>query len=193
MVGIVSLHPPYAFTYHLHMPNYRRLYYPGGMYFFTINLQDRSKTLLIDHIDFLREAITESRNNLKYHIAAMVVLPEHLHLIMALPPGGLDFSNRIRLLKSGFSRRLPAHDPVSQSHLSKGERGIWQRRFWEHLIRDEEDLENHINYIHFNPVKHGYVTKPTDWPYSSIHRFIEKGWRPSDWGNQGFESDLDLD
>ena len=175
------------------MPNYRRLYYPGGMYFFTVNLLDRRQTLLIDHIDKLREAIEESRANLTYHIPAMVVLPDHLHFIMALPQGDQNFSNRVRLFKSGFSRRLPSSESISDSRTGKGERGIWQRRFWEHLIRDEEDLENHINYIHFNPVKHGYATKPTDWPYSSIHRFIKHGWRPLDWGDQGYETDLNLD
>lgn len=174
------------------MPNYRRLYYPGGIYFFTVNRFDRSQTMLIDHIEKLRESINDTRQKSPFQIPAMVVLPDHLHMLMAMPSGEADFSSRIRQIKTGFSRRMPDSEPRSSSRKSKGERGIWQRRFWEHLIRDEDDLEQHVNYIHFNPVKHGYVSRPTDWPYSSIHRFIKHGWRSEGWGDDGFESNLDL-
>ena len=102
----------------------------------------------------------------------MVVLPEHLHAIFTLPPGDADFSMRWRLIKVGFSRALPATERRSVSRMSQGERGIWQRRFWEHAIRDDEDLRRHVEYIHYNPVKHGYVAAPADWPHSSFHRFV---------------------
>ena len=112
----------------------------------------------------------------------MVILPDHLHAIWTLPPGDADFAKRWMLIKTAFSRALPKHENINQSRKSKRERGIWQRRYWEHLIRDELDYERHVDYIHYNPVKHGYVDKAVDWPYSSIHRFIKNGIISSDWG-----------
>ena len=142
--------------------------------------------MLVDHADILQAVIHEVQSRHPFHIDASVVLPDHLHAIWTLPDNDKDFSTRWMLIKSGFSRRLPVGERRNRSRVSKGERDIWQRRFWEHLIRDENDYEKHVNYIHYNPVKHGYVAKPADWPHSSIDRFVARGVVNSDWavGNQ---------
>lgn len=147
------------------MPAYRRLYIPGGTYFFTVNLADRSRRLLTDHVTALRQSWREVEQDHAFSTLAAVVLPDHLHMIWTLPPGDADFSTRLRLLKSGFTRRLRA------SGVIEGHEKIWQNRFWEHAIRDDRDLENHINYVHFNPVKHGHVAEIPDWPYSTWRRY----------------------
>jgi putative transposase len=108
--------------------------------------------------------------------------------VWVLPSGDADFSRRWRLIKSGFSRPLASSASRSSSKIAKREKGIWQRRYWEHAIRDEEDLERHVAYIHFNPVKHGYVSRVCDWPHSSFHRYVAQGWLPSDWGGDVGES-----
>ena len=165
------------------MSNYVRANSPGATYFFTVVLADRSRRLLVDHIDVLRKAF---RNELIAHpfiIDAVVILPDHLHCIWTLPEGDPDFSNRWLRIKSAFSRALPNTEQRSASRLRQNERGIWQRRYWEHQIRDERDYEAHVDYIHFNPVKHGHVTSVSDWPYSSFHRFVQQGTLPADWGS----------
>jgi putative transposase len=162
---------------------YRRAGVPGASYFFTVNLAERSRTLLVDHADVLRAVIREVRSRHPFRIDAMVLLPDHLHTIWTLPKNNKDFSARWMLIKTGFSRRLPVGEWRNRSRVSKGERGIWQRRFWEHLIRDEKDYEHHVDYIHYNPVKHGYVARPVDWPHSSIHRFITRGIINPDWAD----------
>jgi putative transposase len=120
-------------------------------------------------------------------------MPEHLHTIWTLPGGNDDFSQRWRQIKSAFSREIAKEEPISKSRLCKQERGIWQRRFWEHAIRDEEDFRRHVDYIHFNPVKHGYVQKVADWPYSSFHQYVRLGILPEDWAGIGDEFDEDLE
>ncbi len=130
----------------------------------------------------LRGAFQRVKDRHPFRIDAIVILPDHLHAIWTLPPGDRDFSTRWGVIKSGFSRELPAVEGTRQSRQRKGERGIWQRRFWEHLIRDEQDLARHADYVHFNPVKHGYVTRAAQWPHSSIHRYIRTGVLPEDWG-----------
>ena len=162
------------------MPNYRRNFRPGGTFFFTVNLLERDRDLLVRHVDVLREAVRTVRAARQFEIVAWVVLPEHQHCIWTLPPCDTDYSERWRLIKLLFSRALPKGERISASRCAQGERGIWQRRFWEHTIRDERDLNNHIDYIHYNPVKHGYVASPADWPHSSIHRFIEQGLLTAD-------------
>jgi putative transposase len=117
-----------------------------------------------------------------FETIAICVLPDHLHAIWALPPNDSDFSLRWSLIKSGFSRGLAVDMPRTQSKIARRERGIWQRRYWEHAIRDDGDLERHVDYIHFNPVKHGYVPKVVDWPHSTFHRYVAKGFLPADWG-----------
>ncbi len=152
------------------MPNYRRFYAQGGTYFFTVNLNDRKQDLLTRHIDKLRAAYTYVRGRHPFKTWAITVMPDHLHCLWQLPAEDHDFTTRMRLLKSAFSRGLPTGEKTTESREKRGERGIWQRRFWEHLIRDEADFEAHLGYIYNNPVKHGYVTRPEDWPYSSLHR-----------------------
>lgn len=164
------------------MRTYTRAFAPGGTFFFTVNLADRSATLLTDHIDALRASVRRVRDAHPFHIDAMVVLPEHLHAIWTLPAGDADYPTRWALIKAGFSRRLEKFERISVSRSRKGERGIWQRRYWEHQIRDENDFARHVDYIHYNPVKHGYVSAPCDWPHSSFHRFVRDGTLPADWG-----------
>ncbi|HJR75124.1 MAG TPA: transposase [Luteimonas sp.] len=155
----------------LYMPNYRRQRSPGGCYFFTVALQDRQSTLLIDRIADLRRAFSSVRSVRPFVIEAMIVLPEHLHSLWSLPEGDADYSARWSCIKSHFSRSIDVGEPCSASRRSRRERGIWQRRFWEHVIRDEEDLRLHVDYIHFNAVKHGHVTDAGDWPYSTLRRW----------------------
>jgi putative transposase len=146
------------------MTNFRRNFVPGGSYFFTVNLADRSSRLLTDHVDLLRMAFRYARVRHAFTIDAVVIL------------------------KAMFSRALPACERISESRLRKGERGIWQRRYWEHTLRDERDFSRHVDYIHFNPVKHELVTRVEDWPYSSFHRMVRLGVYAKDWGGDVSES-----
>ena len=164
------------------MTSYRRNFIPGGTFFFTVNLAERKRSLLTDHIALLREAFRQVRHRHPFTIDAIVVLPEHLHTIWTMPPGDADFATRWRLIKTMFSRHLAHDERISLSRSAKGERGIWQRRYWEHAIRDELDFERHVNYIHFNPVKHGWVGRTRDWMPSSFHRYVNLGIYPVDWG-----------
>jgi len=154
------------------MSKYRRIYVEGGTYFFTVNLADRKSHLLIDHFGLLRTVFCEVRTRHPFTLDAYVVLPDHLHCIWTLPEGDKDFSRRWRLIKSNFSRKLPKSvDPSTGRR--PGERGIWQRRFWEHVVRNDADYRMHANYIHHNPLKHGWVTDLDEWPYSSWHQLSE--------------------
>lgn len=161
---------------------YRRIIIPGACYFFTVNLHDRRSKLLTDNIVKLRRAFQETIQHHPFCIDAIVVLPDHLHMIMSLPKDDGNYSLRWNCIKGIFSKQIPSNEYVSNARKNKRERGIWQKRFWEHLIRNEVDFEHHVNYIHYNPVKHGYVLNPSDWQYSSIHRFIQKGLLTKDWG-----------
>lgn len=160
---------------------YRRSNTPGGTYFFTVNLADRQSKLLAAHIDALRTAVRQVRTKHPFGIIAWVVLPDHLHAVWSLPPDDADFSTRWMLIKAGFSRQVTSEESVNSSRARKGERGIWQRRFWEHQIRDDNDLQRHVDYIHINPVKHGYVDRASAWPWSSLHRYIRHGLLSEDW------------
>ena len=157
-----------------HMSDYRRVRVPGGTYFFTVNLQQRDRSLLVEHIEHLRRAFRAARADRPFEIVAAVVLPDHLHCVWRLPEGDADYATRWRHIKSLFSRSLDVGGSASR-RAARCERGIWQRRFWEHTIRDERDLLAHIEYVHFNPVKHGYVTDTREWPYSTIHRYTGVG------------------
>jgi putative transposase len=172
------------------MANYRRNFIPGASYFFTVNLADRRLRLLTEYIGSLRTAFREVRARHPFTIDAIVVLPDHLHAIWTLPDADADFALRWRLIKSTFSRALPRGEWISPSRMEKAERGIWQRRYWEHTLRDETDLVRHIDYIHFNPVKHGHVTRVRDWPYSSFHRMVKLGTYPADWGGDVADNDV---
>jgi putative transposase len=170
---------------------YRRAIANGGTYFFTLNLADRSSALLVEHVSALRRVIQKVRSAHPFEIQAIVVLPDHLHTICTLPTGDADYGMRWSWIKAGFSRGISAAEQVSSSRLYKRERGIWQRRYWEHQIRDERDLQQHVDYIHYNPVKHGYVSRAVQWPYSSLHRYVTRGWLTAQWGTGkvGIESD----
>ncbi|MBU1396390.1 MAG: transposase [Gammaproteobacteria bacterium] len=161
---------------------YRRGQVPGATYFFTVALAERKSALLIEQVDRLREAIRVVKFRHPFEIVAMVVMPDHLHAVWRLPSGDTDYPKRWSLIKANFSRGIPKGECVCPSRTAKRERGIWQRRYWEHLIRDERDLQTHVDYIHHNPVKHGYVAQASAWPHSSIHRYIRMGWLKEDWG-----------
>jgi putative transposase len=162
------------------MVRYRRNYVAGGTYFFTVTLADRRSRALVDHIAALRDAIRTTRQSRPFAIDAVVVLPDHLHMIMTLPDGDADFSARWRAIKQRFTEGLVTAG-VDIARNAAGERALWQRRFWEHTIRDDRDLARHVDDIHFNPVKHGLVGRVCDWPYSSFHRFVREGLLPPDW------------
>lgn len=164
---------------------YRRADVAGGTYFFTVNLTERERTLLLEHVDTLRTVIGKVKARHPFHIDAMVVLPDHLHALWTMPEGDANYPTRWALIKAGFSRRLPKDERRSVSRQAKGEHGIWQRRYWEHLIRDEDDFARHVDYIHYNPVKHGHVKRASDWPHSSIHRYIASDAKESNWGDGG--------
>jgi putative transposase len=163
------------------MSQYRRARVNASSFFFTVVLADRSSTLLVDEIDRLRNVYRTVRERRAFDTVAICILPDHIHAIWAMPEGDTDFSIHWNLVKGGFSRGLEQR-PRSPSKIVKREKGIWQRRYWEHAIRDEADLERHIDYIHFNPVKHGHVTRVSDWQHSSFHRYVERGLLTKDWG-----------
>jgi putative transposase len=172
-------------THPVFMSNYRRVWVPGGTYFFTVNLLRRDQSLLVDHLGSLRTSFRAARAVRPFDIVAMVVLPEQLHCIWQLPEGDADNATRWRHIKATFSRRLPCTEWRSARRLAKQERGIWQRRFWERLMRDERDLCAHVDYIHFNPVKHGLVARVRDWPHSTFHRYVRDGRLAVGWGRAG--------
>ena len=166
--------------------DYRRIWQPGGTYFFTVNLLRRHENdLLVRHIANLREAVARVRRDHPFHIHGWVVLPDHLHCVIEFPANDADFANRWRLIKQYFSKSLPANEYRSAIRQARGERGIWQRRYWEHLIRDEADFRAHMNYVHINPFKHGLVKRVADWPYSTFHRLVTQGIYPADWVGTG--------
>jgi putative transposase len=170
------------------MVRFRRNYVPGGTYFFTFTLRDRKSQALTDNIDLLRSAFREVLKTHPFQTDAIVVLPEHLHAVLTLPKNNSDYSRRWQNIKGLFSKSL-AKSGVPLQKDSRGEYRLWQRRFWEHTIRDERDLETHVDYIHYNPVKHGLVTRVADWPYSSFHRYARLGWVSSDWAADPSEFD----
>jgi putative transposase len=164
------------------MTRYRRAVIEGGTFSFTITLADRRSDLLVRHIDRLRHIYKWVQDKYPFQSIAVCVLPDHLHAIWSLPPGDADFPMRWSLIKSQFSRGLPSNVERSASKIIKREKGIWQRRYWEHAIRDDADLARHVDYIHFNPVKHGYGSRAYDWPYSSFHRYVARELLSPDWG-----------
>jgi putative transposase len=164
------------------MPRYRRATIKGGTFFFTVALADRSSDALVQHIDLLRDAYAFVQRGHPLETVAICILPDHLHAVWTLPDDDADFPTRWSLIKARFSRGLPAALSRSPSKIAKRDKGIWQRRYWEHAIRDDTDLERHVDYIHFNPVKHQLVSRVCDWPYSSFHRFVARGVLAPDWG-----------
>jgi putative transposase len=167
------------------MPEYRRARTAGGTYFFTVVTQERRPILTTEAVrTALREAIQQTRITLPFQIEGWVLLPDHLHCIWTSPKGGANFSARWAIIKRRVSEHCAAKINTAQSGSGRkrNERTFWQRRFWEHQIRDDADLVKHLGYIHWNPVKHGLVKTVKDWPYSSFHKYVARGTFPSDWG-----------
>ncbi len=171
--------------------DYRRVKQPGGCYFFTV-VTERRQPLLIHHIARLRNAFRHVQAQHPFHVDAIVILPDHIHCIWTLPPHDANYSMRWNLIKRHFSIGLP-HGAIRPSRRRRREKGVWQRRFWEHCIRNEQDWSRHMDYIHFNPVKHGYVDAVGAWPYSSFRRLAKAGWYPEDWGRCEPESISNMD
>ncbi len=173
------------------MVRYRRNFVPGGTYFFTVTLDDRTSSALVHHLSALRMAFRIARHERPFTIEAIVILPDHLHAIWTLPPGDYDFSGRWRRIKAYFTHRLVAAGVPVKRHRS-GEYALWQRRFWEHTIRNEIDFERHVNYVHFNPVKHRLVSRARDWRYSSFHLYVRRGVLPADWAGDAGAPGMDF-
>jgi putative transposase len=164
---------------------YRRAFLPGGAFFFTVVTAER-KPLFAQQkqVATLRSAFRAVQLQRPFILEAAVVLPDHLHCVWTLPPGDADFSTRWRLVKTWFSKHcdLALRADAGNARSARGESGLWQHRYWEHSLRDETDYRHHIEYIHFNPVKHGYVKAPIDWPYSSFRGYVKTGMYSADWG-----------
>lgn len=168
------------------MPDYVRAFQPGGTFFLTL-VTERRAPIFTDEISrsIFHAAIDRCRVLHPFELEGMVLLPDHLHILITLPDNDADFSIRLANIKSGFTRGYLAGGGVEQhrsaSRVRQRMRGIWLKRFWEHTIRDGEDLRHHLNYIHYNPVKHGYVKCPHDWPHSSFHRFVTSNCYAHNW------------
>jgi len=167
---------------------YRRYFVPGGCYFFTVVTENRQKILTLpSSYAFLQEAFDKVKQDRPFVLEALVILPDHLHCIWKLPPGDFDFSTRWRLIKTRFTkqhRSSGSSESQGKHFQKKNQKKVWQNRYWEHFLRDEDDYRNHIDYIHFNPVKHGYVQSPTEWPFSSFHNYVKSGLLPKNWGSE---------
>lgn len=163
------------------MVNDRRIYIEGGTYFFTVTLKNRQANTLTTYIDELRESFAFVKEQQPFKIIAIVILPEHIHCIWQLPDGDDNYAGRWRAIKSRFTRSLIKLGIMLQKN-KRGEYDLWQARYWEHTIRNESDLSRHIDYLHYNPVKHGWTDAVKDWPYSSFHRFVAQGQLPANWG-----------
>jgi putative transposase len=193
-----GLHPPYNWRLALltgrgAMSEYRRWMIPGETYFFTVITYRRRR--IFDREENGRlfgEVLRAVRKDLPFRTIAMVVLPDHLHCVWSLPRGDADYSTRWKQIKRDFTVRFlgdgdgnggsSSDNPVSLARRARGERGVWQRRFWEHVVRDDDELESFCDYIHYNPVKHGYAASPADWKGSTFARFVASGHYPPDWG-----------
>ncbi|MBI2716139.1 MAG: transposase [Rhizobiales bacterium] len=162
------------------MVRYRRNFVAGGTYFFTATLVDRTSHALVRHVDALRASFRATRRAHPFAIDAIVVLPDHLHIVMTLPEGDADYPTRWQLIKRRFTAAVVKAGATIPRHLN-GEHALWQRRFWEHTIRDDRDFERHVDYIHINPIKHGLVARVRDWPHSSFHRYVRRGLLPENW------------
>ena len=169
------------------MPNYRRFFVPGGTYFFAVSCYRRHPFFRSQRaIELLGQAFRTIRDELPWETLAIVVIPDHLHAIWTLPGGDDDYPTRWKKVKANFTKPWLQSGgfelPVTAAQKRRGNRGIWQKRFWEHTVRDEEELDAFVDYIHYNPVKHGLVRRPADWPWSSFHRFVREGHYNREWG-----------
>ena len=164
---------------------YRRARIRGGTYFFTVITYKRRKIFCDpENIELLRSAFRRVIKLYPFKIDTFILVPDHLHCIWTLPEGDKDYPARWRLIKTFFTKRCQDHykQIQSESRIKKKEQAIWQRRYWEHLIRDEEDLRKHVEYIHYNPVKHEWARAPLDWQYFSFHRYVRDGIYDESWG-----------
>lgn len=170
------------------MADYRRWFVPGGSYFFTVVTCGRAR-LFSSEIGrkLLGDKMRECQAKWPFEVNAIVLLPEHLHAIWTLPPGDAAYPRRWGWIKKEFTKAWLAaggrEQRRSRSRQLRGDRGVWQRRYWEHTLEDEHDFERHFDYIHYNPVKHGHVLSPKDWPYSSFHRGVAQGVYDLEWGS----------
>jgi putative transposase len=169
------------------MPEYRRIYIPGGTFFFTVVTFNRQPIFSnIDACILLRKAIRYTIERHPFDEVAYCILPDHIHAIWTLPENDYDYPIRWRAIKGNFTRWYQEkHKPteiINKSHFTRGEATIWQRRFWEHYIRDDNDFDNHMNYLHYNPLKHGLATRPADWQWSSFNIQVKEGYYAPDWG-----------
>ncbi len=168
------------------MSQYRRMRTEGGSYFFTV-VTYRRQPLLIhpESRQILRTAIQQVRQVYPFEIEAWVLLPEHTHCVWTLPAGDSDYSKRWGMIKAAFSKQtrhlFRREEWMNKSKIKHRESTIWQRRFWEHQIRNQEDFNRHVDYIHWNPVKHGHVVRVVDWPFSTFHRYVRAGMYPESW------------
>ncbi len=158
---------------------YRRDQTAGGCYFFTHVIADRTKPMLTEHIDLLRQAFQQVKRRYPFKLHALVVMPDHFHCVLELPAGDCRYPLRFMLIKMLFTRALLKSKQINHNCPSKQ---IWQHRYWEHLIRDDQDFFNHLNYIHWNPVKHQIVNSVQEWPFSTFHYYVAIGWYPANWG-----------
>ncbi len=170
------------------MPDYRRYFVPGGTYFFTLVTASRFPIFRSAQArGILGTIMREQREEAPFETIAIVLLPDHMHALWTLPPGDDDYPNRWKAIKAKFTAAwLKAggeEQPTGDGYRRQRRRGVWQPRFMEHTIPDERDLHDHANYIHYNPVKHGHVRCPKEWPWSSFHRYVEAGDYPEDWGS----------
>jgi putative transposase len=169
------------------LPDYRRVIIPGGTFFFTLITFER-KPILTSELarGVLHSAFQNTKGRYLFQLPAICLLPDHLHCIMNLPTGDIDYSKRWSSIKGLFTinyiKAGGEDGSRNNSRIKKGEAAIWQRRYWEHTIRDEKDYERHFDYIHYNPIKHGLVSKPSDWLYSSFHKYLKLGYYDQDWG-----------
>jgi len=169
------------------MSNYRRVQIPGGTFFFTVKTEQNAPIFAEQQFAaLLGEVVREVMQLWPFELNAIVLLPDHLHAIWSLPPGDMDYPKRWGWLKKEFTKRYlelgGQEQSTSTSRKRYRRRGVWQRRYWEHTIADDADFETHFDYVHWNPVKHKYVSCPVDWPYSSFHRWVAKGVYEKDWG-----------
>ncbi|WP_133512989.1 REP-associated tyrosine transposase [Candidatus Thiosymbion oneisti] len=169
------------------MTSWRRVYQPGGTVFFTLVTEGRAPILTTsDGRRILRSVMSACRERWPFKIPATVLLPDHLHTIWTLPDGDSDYSTRWAWLKKEFTKAWlesgGTEQVISLSRRSNRRRGVLQRRFWEHTIRDERDFQRHLNYIHYNPVRHGYADCAVKWPWSSFHRYLRNGMYTAEWG-----------
>ncbi|MBN2355543.1 transposase [candidate division KSB1 bacterium] len=168
------------------MPDYRRLYCPGATYFFTVVTFNRRPIFSESSArQILHQAWMKAMLELPFECPAICLLPDHLHALWKLPENDADFSTRWRLIKANFTKRYLSSGGtdgyLNRSRIKKNEHAVWQRRFWEHCIRDDKDFTRHFNYIHLNPVKHGYVKSPIDWPFSYFHKYVKMGYYGAGW------------